>query len=71
MKLKYECKCEELERCQVEKSTERRIHLKQKEVWEKTLKSQEEEMLRLKEAIYGNSNKKTKAKNIQKRNKNI
>ena len=73
LQLKYDCKCEELERSQVEKATERRIHLKQKEVWEKTLKSQEEEIVRLKEVIYGNNSKpkKTRTKNTQKRSKNI
>lgn len=46
--LKYEVSREELERKQVELNTERRIHAKQKETWEKTLKDQEEEIIKLK-----------------------
>lgn len=48
LKLKYEVAKEELEKKQVELNTERRIHLKQKEIWEKKLKEQEEEIIRLK-----------------------
>lgn len=48
LKLKYDVKCDELERKTVELNTERRIHLKQKEVWENKLKEQEEEIIKLK-----------------------
>ncbi len=48
LKLKYEVAKEDLEKKQVELNTERRIHLKQKEIWEKKLKEQEEEIIRLK-----------------------
>lgn len=47
LKLKYEVARDELEKKQVELNTERRIHLKQKEVWEKKLKEQEEEIIKL------------------------
>lgn len=49
LQLKYDVKCEELERKQVELNTERRINQKKQEVWEKTLKEQEEEIIKLKE----------------------
>lgn len=48
LKLKYEVAREDLERKQVELNTERRIHLKQKEVWEQKLKEQEEQIIELK-----------------------
>lgn len=48
LKLKYEVTREELEKKQVELNTERRIHLKQKEIWEQKLKDQEEEIIKLK-----------------------
>ena len=47
LKLKYDVAREDLEKKQVELNTERRIHLKQKEVWEKKLKDQEEEIIKL------------------------
>lgn len=48
LKLKYEVVKEELEKKQVELNTQKRIHLKQKEIWEQKLKEQEEEIIRLK-----------------------
>lgn len=48
LKLKYEVAREDLEKKQIELNTERRIHLKQKEVWEQRLLEQEEEIIRLK-----------------------
>lgn len=48
LKLKYEVAREELEKKQVELNTERRIHLKQKEIWEQKLKDQQEEIIKLK-----------------------
>ena len=46
--LKYEIKCEELDNKTVELNTEKRIHLKRQEIWEKMLKEQEKEIIRLK-----------------------
>lgn len=51
LQLKYDVKCEELERKQVELNTERRIKLKKQETWEQTLKEQEEEIIKLKKRI--------------------
>jgi len=48
LKLKLEVTQEELERKTIELNTERRINLKRKETWEKTLKEQEEEIIKLK-----------------------
>lgn len=48
LKLKYDVAREDLEKKQVELSTERRIHLKQRETWEQKLKEQEEEIIKLK-----------------------
>ena len=47
LRLKYEVAREDLEKKQVELNTERRIHLKQKEIWENKLKEQEEEIIKL------------------------
>ena len=57
LELKYDVKCEELEKKQIELNTERRIHQKQKEIWELRLKEQEEQIIKLKE-----KNKKKKEK---------
>lgn len=59
LQLKYDVKCDELERKQIELNTERRIRLKEKEVWEQKLKEQEEEIIRLKKRKrnVGNSSK--------------
>lgn len=46
--LKYNILQEELERKSSELIIEKRIHLKRQEVWEKTLKEQEEEIIKLK-----------------------
>ena len=48
LKLKYEVARENLEKKQVELNTERRIRLKEKEIWEQRLKDQEEEIIKLK-----------------------
>ena len=48
LKLKYEVLKEELENKTTELNTERRKHLKMKELWEKKLQDQEEEIIRLK-----------------------
>ena len=48
LKLKYEVVREDLEKKQVELNTERRIRLKEKEIWEQRLKDQEEEIIKLK-----------------------
>lgn len=48
LKLKYEVARDELEKKQVELNTEKRIHLKQKEIWEQKLKEQEKEIIELK-----------------------
>lgn len=46
--IKYEGAKEDIERLTIQKNTERRLHEKQKEVWEQKLKDQEEEIIRLK-----------------------
>ena len=46
--LKYSVLQEELEKKSSELIIEKRIHLKRQEVWEKTLKEQEEEIIKLK-----------------------
>lgn len=46
--LKHNVLQEELERKSSELITQKRIHLKRQEVWEQTLKEQEEEIIRLK-----------------------
>ena len=48
LKLKYEVVREDLEKKQVELNTERRIRLKEKEIWEQRLKDQEEGIIKLK-----------------------
>ena len=48
LQLKLEVARDDLERKQVELNTERRIRLKEKEVWEQRLKEQEEEIIKLK-----------------------
>ena len=48
LQLKYEVLQEELERKTVELNTERRIKEKLKETWKRTLKEQEEEIIKLK-----------------------
>ncbi len=63
LKLKYEVAREDLEKKQVELNTERRIHLKQKEVWEKKLKDQEEEIIKLRRRRRKNENKQNSTNN--------
>lgn len=48
LKLKYEVARDDLEKKQVELNTERRIRLKEKEIWERALTEQEEEIIKLK-----------------------
>ena len=48
LELKYDVKCEELERKSTELRIERNIWKKKQEIWEKTLKEQEEEIVKLK-----------------------
>ena len=63
LKLKYDVAREDLEKKQVELNTERRIHLKQKEVWEKKLKDQEEEIIKLRRRRRKNENKQNSTNN--------
>ena len=60
--LKYEVAKEDLEKKQIELNTQKRINLKEKEIWENKLKEQEEEIIGLKKKI-----KKLKMKNEKKR----
>lgn len=46
--LKYEVAREDLEKKQVELNTQKRINLKEKEIWEQKLKELEEEIIKLK-----------------------
>lgn len=46
--LKYEVARDDLERKQVELNTQKRINLKEKEIWKNKLKEQEEEIIALK-----------------------
>ena len=46
--LKYEVAREDLEKKQVELNTQKRINLKEKEIWENKLKEQEEQIIELK-----------------------
>lgn len=46
--LKYEVAREDLEKKTVELNTQKRINLKEKEIWEQKLKEQEEEIIKLK-----------------------
>ena len=59
--LKYEVAREDLEKKTVELNTQKRINLKEKEIWEQKLKEQEEEIIKLK--------KKGVNKNVSKSNK--
>lgn len=59
--LKYEVAREDLEKKQVELNTQKRINLKEKELWEQKLKEQEEEIIELK--------KKGVKKNVRNTNK--
>ena len=46
--LKYEVAREDIEKKQVELNTQKRINLKEKEIWEQKLKELEEEIIKLK-----------------------
>lgn len=46
--IKYETVKEDLEKKQVELNTQRRIFMKKQDIWEQTLKDQEEEIIKLK-----------------------
>ena len=46
--IKYEAVKEDLEKKQVELNTQRRIFMKKQDIWEQTLKEQEEELIKLK-----------------------
>ena len=48
LQLNYDVLREEYDKKTIELNTERRIHLKQKEIWEQKLKEQEEEIIKLK-----------------------
>ena len=48
LQLNYDVLREEYDKKTIELNTERRIHLKQKEIWEQKLKDQEEEIIKLK-----------------------
>lgn len=63
LKLKYEVAREDLERKQVELNTERRIRLKEKEIWEQRLKDQEEEIIKLKRRRRKNEGKQSSTDN--------
>ena len=60
--LKYNILQEELERKSSKLITEKRIHLKRQEVWEKTLKEQEEKIIELKKKGVKKDVSKSKAK---------
>ena len=51
LKIKLDVKTEEYEKKVIELNTERRIHNKQREVWENKIKDQEKQILELKEKI--------------------
>lgn len=53
LKLKYNVKCEDLERKQVELNIERQIWKKKQEIWEKELKELTEEIIKLKKKKAG------------------
>ncbi len=59
--LKYEVAREDLEKKQVELNTQKRINLKEKEIWEAKLKEQEEEIIKLKRRKHASSNSKEKS----------
>ena len=62
--LKYEVAREDLEKKQVELNTQKRINLKEKEIWEQKLKEQEEQIIELKRRkIRNDSNSKKEQKN--------
>lgn len=58
--LKYEVAREDLEKKQIELNTQKRINLKEKEIWEQRLKEQEEEIIKLKKRKVKNGSDDTK-----------
>ena len=58
--LKYEVAREDLEKKQVELNTQKRINLKEKEIWEQKLKELEEEIIKLKRRKNASSSSKKK-----------
>lgn len=58
--LKYEVAREDLEKKQIELNTQKRINLKEKEIWEQRLKEQEEEIIKLKKRKAKNGSDDTK-----------
>lgn len=58
--LKYEVAREDLEKKQVELNTQKRINLKEKEIWEQKLKEQEEEIIKLKKRRTKNASSNSK-----------
>ena len=60
--LKYEVAREDLEKKQVELNTQKRINLKEKEIWEQRLKEQEEEIIKLKKRGARNVSNSNKSK---------
>lgn len=69
--LKYEVAREDLEKKQVELNTQKRINLKEKEIWEQRLKEQEEEIINLKKRGARNvSNSNTKSTRVSRKKQN-
>lgn len=69
--LKYEVAREDLEKKQVELNTQKRINLKEKEIWEQRLKEQEEEIINLKKrGIRNVSNSNTKGTRVSRKKQN-
>ena len=60
--LKYEVAREDLEKKTVELNTQKRINLKEKEIWEQKLKEQEEEIIKLKKKGVNKNVSKSKAR---------
>lgn len=68
LKIKMDITKEDFEKKVVELNTERRIHQKQREVWEKELITQEEQIIKLKKEIkIIKSKKKEEKKNEEKK----
>lgn len=58
--LKYEVAREDLEKKQIELNTQKRINLKEREIWEQKLKDLEEEIIKLKRRKNASSSSKKK-----------
>lgn len=63
--LKYEVAREDLERKQVELNTQKRINLKEKELWETKLKEQEEKIIELKQKGVKKNVSNTKTRSVK------